>query len=273
MDIKFDPTAVLTNILTEKSAKIAFAALIIDLLLTATAVGLLVGTGYKDHWLTTTEAGIVAGCAIVGFAVIWFILYLQTREELTDVYTLVRKQISGRWLVKYATSPNYGEVEERFVSCDIQEDTLLKLEMKFTIVQSPIFSPQEPNVVKDIALRLTDSGYKLFYYFETKRALASNIVELLPPNDSRRGEVEIETLGMLEFDRPASKKDKVQEMRGKWYDLNGNMMRLMKLLQMAEEAKLRNIPFDRIAFDEIPVSQIHFDADMGPVTFSYQGQK
>jgi hypothetical protein len=87
--------------------------------------------------------------------------------------------------------------------------------MRFSIVQNPIFSPQEPNVVKDIALRMTDTGYKLFYYFETKRSLVDEIVKLLPINDPHRKEVEIETLGMLEFDRPLKKEDKVQHINGK----------------------------------------------------------
>jgi hypothetical protein len=51
------------------------------------------------------------------------------------------------------------------------------------------------------------------------------------------------------------------------------MMRIMKLMQMAGEAEIKGINFEPTAFGDIPVSQIHFDADMGAVSFSYQGQK
>ncbi|GLH77043.1 hypothetical protein SSBR45G_19510 [Bradyrhizobium sp. SSBR45G] len=233
----------------------------------------MVGTSYKDHWLTPIEAGVVVVGSLVGFAVIWFILYIQTRDDLTDIYSIVRKQIAGTWQVKYATSPNYGDVKDRIVNCDIQEDTVRKLEMRFSIVQNPLFSPQGPNVVKDIALRMTKTGYKMFYYFETERVLADDIVTLLPVDDPNRRGIQIETLGMVEFDRPLKKTDKVQLMTGKWYYLNGNMMRLMKLLELADHAKLLNQPFTPIAFNDVPVSQIHFDADMGSITFAYQGQK
>ncbi|MGJ5180812.1 hypothetical protein ACQR16_26625 [Bradyrhizobium oligotrophicum] len=47
----------------------------------------------------------------------------------------------------------------------------------------------------------------------------------------------------------------------------------MKLLELAEQAKLLNQPFTPIAFGDVPVSQIHFDADMGSISFVYQGQK
>jgi hypothetical protein len=145
--------------------------------------------------------------------------------------------------------------------------------MPFTIVQNPIFKSQVANVVRDVALRMTDTGYKLFYYFETERFLVDDIVKLLKPGDSHRGEVQVETLGMLEFDRPLKNDAKVQQMTGKWYDLNGNMMRILQLMQMAHEAKIKNIPFEPVAFNEIPVSEIHFDADMGRVTFDFQGEK
>jgi|SRR6185437_4837435 len=273
MDLKIDPTEFVKGVFTEKSARLAFAALVIDLVLAAAIVATIVGNTYRDHWLTSTQISIIVVGSIIGFAVIWFILYIQTRNELADIYSIVRKQISGTWQVQYATSPTYGNVRERIVNCDIQEDTVRKLEMRFTIVQNPIFSPQGPNVVKDIALRMTETGYKMFYYFETKRSLIKEIVDLLPGNDPHRAEIEIETLGMVEFDRPLKEDGKVQVMSGKWYDLNGNMMRLMKLIEMSEQAKLLNKPFTPIAFDDIPVSQIHFDADMGSITFNYQGEK
>ena len=78
---------------------------------------------------------------------------------------------------------------------------------------------------------------------------------------------------MLEFERRVKNDDKVQLMSGKWYDLNGNMMRILKLMQMAHEAKIKDAPFQPMAFNEIPVSQIHFDADMGGVAFQFQGEK
>jgi hypothetical protein len=273
MEFKFDPTEFLKGVFTEKSAKLAIAALLVDLLLAAAVVGILVGSGWRERWLGPTETWIMAVGSILGFGVIWFILYIQTRQDLTDIYSIVRKQISGTWQVKYATSTSYGEVEERIVNCDIQEDAVRKLEMRFTIVQNPIFKSQEPNVVKDVALRMTDTGYKLFYYFETERFLTDDVVKLLRPGDSHRGEVQVETLGMLEFERPVKNDDQVQLMSGKWYDLNGNMMRILKLMQMAHEAKIKDAPFQPMAFNEIPVSQIHFDADMGGVAFQFQGEK
>ncbi|MGJ5180813.1 hypothetical protein ACQR16_26630 [Bradyrhizobium oligotrophicum] len=106
-------------------------------------------------------------------------------------------------------------MKDRIVNCDIQEDTVGKLEMRFTIVQNPLFAPQGPNVVKDIALRMTETEYKMFYYFETERVLADDVVKLLPVGDPHRGGVQIETLGMVEFDRPLKKTDKVQLMTGK----------------------------------------------------------
>lgn len=236
MDFKI-LTEFLKGIFTEKSAKLAIAALLLDLCLATAVLVILVGSGWKDHWLSPTETWIMAVGSILGFAVIWFILYIQTRQDLTDIYTIVRKQISGRWQVRYATSTRYGEMEERIVNCDIQEDTVRKLEMRFEIVHNPIFKSQGPNVVKDVALRMTDTGYKLFYYFETDRFLMDDIVKLLKPGEARRAEIQVETLGMLEFERPARNDDKVKLMSGKWYDLNGNMMRVLKLIEMAHEAK------------------------------------
>ena len=49
----------------------------------------------------------------------------------------------------------------------------------------------------------------------------------------------METLGTPEFERLVKNDDKVQLMSGKWYDLNGNMMRILKLMQMAHEAKIK----------------------------------
>jgi hypothetical protein len=273
MEMKFDLSEFLKGVFTERSAKLAIAALLIDLLLIGAVVAILVGPTYKEDWLSFREKVMVAAGSIVGFAVIWFILYIQTRQDLIDIYSVVRKQITGTWQVKYAASTSYGDVEERIVTCEIREDILRKLEMRFSLVQNPIFMPQEPNVVKDIALRMTETGYKLFYYFVTRRSLVREIVDLLPRDDPHRAEVEIETLGMLEFDRPLKNGDKVQLMTGKWYDLNGNMMRILKLMQLDKEARVREIHFQPIAFDAIPVSQIHFDADMGAVSFIYQGQK
>ncbi|MGJ5180814.1 hypothetical protein ACQR16_26635 [Bradyrhizobium oligotrophicum] len=59
MDLKFDLTGFFKGVFTEKSARLAFAALVIDLLLAAATVAVMVGTRYKDHWLTPIEAGVV----------------------------------------------------------------------------------------------------------------------------------------------------------------------------------------------------------------------
>jgi hypothetical protein len=268
-----DLIKIVNDLLTERSARLAFAALLIDIVMCSFIVALLVGFNYQNNWLSPTASVAMSAVAAIAFAIIWFILYIQKRKELTDIYSVVREQISGTWQVKYSTSPDYGDVEERIVNCDIGVDTIEKLEMKFTIVQSPLFSPQSPNVVKDVALRMTETGYKLFYYFQIKRPLVQDLVELLPKGDLHRAGIEIETLGMLEFDRPPKPSEKVPIMAGKWFDLNGNLMRLMKLIQLKQEAKAKGEPFDLISFDRIPVSQMHFDANMGSVIFTYQGHK
>ena len=186
----------------------------------------------------------------------------------------VRKQISGRWLVTYSASVSYHETEARYVTCDIKENLIRKLEFEFAIVGSPIFQNQNGQIVKDIALRETDAGrYSLFYYFETERKLVESLRSLLIIERDQREEIIIETLGILNFEAPVSDRQSVQEMSGKWYDLNGNMMRILELARLKKEADLRHEIFAPIAFNKIPVSDIHFDADMGSVTFSFQGKR
>jgi hypothetical protein len=117
MEFKFDPTEFLKGVFTEKSAKLAISALLVDLLLAAAVIGMLVGSNWRDHWLGPTETWIMGVGSVLGFGVIWFIFYIQTRQDLTDIYTIVRKQISGTWQVKYATHTSYGDLEERVVNC------------------------------------------------------------------------------------------------------------------------------------------------------------
>jgi len=58
-------------------------------------------------------------------------------------------------------------------------------------------------------------------------------------------------------------------MRGRWYDLNGNVSRLFALLDSKAATEIKGEEFKPMRLSQVSIhQQKHFDADMGLIEFS-----
>jgi|GEM_PF-5427722 len=262
----------LTN---NKNARLAVASFVISTLVTAVAL-LIVSFSYDDkgfHFSVPSQLSIAFVVAyLIMFIASWFILYLLNAKDNEDIYTEVRKNLQGDWTVTYAANkgPVSGVevVPARSAPCTIDVNQEQKLIMKYRIHKNPIFLDDEGQIVRDVAVRYNEEGgYTLLYYYKAERSLQPPIVQSLVPNGGDPSVVEIEVFGHLKFSKPADE-DKVRQIEGHWYDLNGNVSRLFALLDLKIAAAYRKEQFQPVLLSQVPIHQTNFDADMGIVTFA-----
>ncbi|QAU46230.1 hypothetical protein [Bradyrhizobium guangzhouense] len=257
-----------------RSAKLALSALIISTLLVAGALA-IVSVNYDNGWKfevpPTFKLAFVVAYFVI-FVASWFILYLLNSKDAADVYSEVRELLKGGWLVSYRA--NIGPVSqvvtvpERQTQCQIViNPDNMKLELAFKLKNNPLFRDDEKQQIRDVGFRYNeDGGYTMFYYFTGQRTINSDIAESLV-TDGSTDEIPIEIFGRVTFAKP-SRGQLVNEMAGRWYDLNGNICRLFALLDMKKVAEIKQEPFERVRLLDVPIHKKYFDADMGEVTFS-----
>jgi hypothetical protein len=108
--------------------------------------------------------------------------------------------------------------------------------MQFDPTENILFSDVDQNI-SQISLRHVESNkYILMYYYSGKRKLKDDIAASIEQDYANHdvARVDVETFGMLTFEVPLGE-DKITEMNGSWYDLNGQMRALGLLLR--ERAK------------------------------------
>ena len=262
----------LLKLTDNKNARLALAAFVISTLVIAVAI-LIVSISYDDkgfHFVIPANLSIayVSGYLIL-FIGSWFILYLLNARDGIDVYTEVRKSLTGDWTVTYAA--NKGPVSDREIvpqragpaKIDVNQEQ--KLIMVFKIINNPIFADDQNQIIRDVAVRYNDEGgYTLMYYYKGERALQPKIgAESMI---DKRDNIEVEIFGHLTFNKPADG-EKVRQIKGHWFDLNGNISRLFGLLDLRTAAAYRQENFAPMRLSEVPIHQSNFDADMGAVNF------
>jgi hypothetical protein len=257
-----------------RSAKLAFAALIISSLLVACAIA-IVSVSYDNGWKVnvpqTFKLAFVVAYFII-FVASWFILYLLNSKDASDVYSEARELLKGAWVVTYqeAHGPVSSSVvvPKRATPCFISiNPENLKLELVFQVRDNPIFKDDDKQQIRDVGFRYNEEGgYTMFYYYTGQRSVHSNISEsIIAEGDP--SEITIEIFGRVMFARPGSGKS-VVDMSGHWYDLNGNLSRLFALLDMKKVAEIRREDFAPVRLSDVPIHSKYFDADMGEVAFS-----
>ena len=144
--------------------------------------------------------------------------------------------------------------------------------MKFRIKDNRIYTDDEGQIIKIISIRNDhDYHYHLFYYFKGERKLQRLISDAIKPEMGRHSTdaIEVEFLARVTFEAP-SNAVKVLKMAGEWYDLNGNISKLLAILAALDEAQhgdeLGQKTFEPKPFSDIGVPA--YSASMGTIDFS-----
>ncbi len=272
-----DILARLLGFIDNKNTRLAVAAVVITTLLVSCGIA-ITSVSYDHGWKFIIRPEFQAAFVIaylVLFVTSWFILYLLNSKDATDVYSEAREKLVGQWIVTYEA--NVGPVSQqvvvasRTIGCFISVNELKKLEMVFRIHDNPIFRDDEKQVVRDVAIRANESGgYTIFYYYAAPRGIQPQVaIHILPEEgqNQRPDEVEVEIFARVNFEKsPAG--GVVNKMQGKWFDLNGNVSRLLALLDSQKVAEIRSEEFKPMRLSQVPIHQKNFDADMGAIEFS-----
>jgi len=205
----------------------------------------------------------------IGVFAIWFILYLMSSKDATDVYSEVRNLLKGGWIVSYKAAqsevPAILMQDVGRTTCQIIVTASKKLRIKFfDSEEGGIVRPDDEHIVSDVAVRYgDDSRYVMFYYGKFARTLIPEVARLIAP--ASEGEdtshINVEYFARVTF---APDDGTVKEMSGDWYDLNGNASRLMSIIAAARQKK---DAFQPIRLRDAPVSRENFSAKIGFITF------
>lgn len=268
--------AKLLGFIENRNTRQAIAAIAISTLLIGCSIA-IVSINYDGGWhLKIPQQFAIAFIVVylVIFVASWFILYLLNLKDGQDVYSEVRDNLSGMWVVTYDADigPVSGQVvvPTRAIGCFISVNAEQKLELTFRVKDDPIFKDDERAVIRDVAVRYNDSGgYTMFYYYSGERCIKEECEKLILPEEghNRADEVEVEVFGHVQFEKKP-KSGRIESMTGHWFDLNGNLSRLFALIDMKVVAQIKQQTFERIRLSQVPIHQKHFDADMGTVSFT-----
>jgi hypothetical protein len=224
---------------------------------------------------SVVSAAILIAIFLLMFFVIWYILYIQYVREAEDIYSYLRKKLEGRWQAEYdfAVLQNYIFSRRPVSNFDfVINASTKKLEMKFDPSYNKIFSSVGENV-SQISLRNVEGNkYALMYYMRSERKLADEYVKcILPEYDNQPdiGLVEVEAVGMLDFTDVRG--EHIKEMRGAWYDLNGQMrtlgLFLREKMKVEEAGQIYKAKLSSFVDGHI------VSAKMGEIIFKFQGVK
>lgn len=192
-------------------------------------------------------------------------------KEAEDVYSFARDSLKGKWMVYYDIQNGYtGPVVARpAVSCDIDVNQLnKKLELKFKITDNPIYEDSD-QIIQSVAVRDSAPGqYYMMYYFEGSRGvkidLAKHIISDKIVPDPRN--VTVEIYGIVYFSMiPGSKE--IREMKGEWYDLNGNITLLFALYDRVLKLSGEEKENFQVKLSDVHIGSENFNAKMGGILF------
>jgi hypothetical protein len=174
------------SFIENKSTRLAVAAIVIATLLIGCALIIVGGVTHDANgWHFGAPPQFQIAFVIAYFVLFiggWFILYLLTAKDASDVYSEVREKLVGQWVITY--DADIGPVSKqiavprRNIGCYIWVNAELKLELVFRIRDNPIFKDDEKQIIKDVAIRYNDTGgYTMFYYYKDRRGLQPQMVQ------------------------------------------------------------------------------------------------
>jgi hypothetical protein len=225
---------------------------------------------------TSASSGVRHLAAIVYlpvFVLVWFIFYLQINSERDDMYSGIRKKLSGHYMVTYEASngPNRPAVLEPAlqVPCEIRiNPENKKLELVFRVKDNPIYTDDE-DTVSAVALRY-DLGnkYELFYCLNTNRQLKDVVTDYIVEDQSFSQEkgIEVRAFGLLRFEAGLDK-DKIKSLKGEWFDLNGRVTQIFALLDEINQTRVKQEKFSKKSLLQIAITPDNFYALMGNIEF------
>jgi hypothetical protein len=179
----------------------------------------------------------------------------------------------GTWEVRYPFSGDEPEKLRRYdprISGQIYiNDTTRKLEMRFIVTGDNIWADRD-QVIDMISLRNSvQDEYSMIYYYKGKRRLtekaASHIVPEATGSDSAT--VDVEVFASLDFQ--AKRGVPIRRMKGRWFDLNGNIVRVLLLMEQAD--KQSGTPPFRSKLSEVSVPDTRQFMPMGELFFEWIG--
>lgn len=216
------------------------------------------------------SAAILAALFLIMFFVVWFILYIQYTKEAEDIYSHLRVKLAGSWTASYDYTiagkyvfPARPKARFRFI---INQNK--KLEMEFEPADNMLFSDVDQNV-SQISLRHIDANrYSLIYFFSNKRTLHESIVQSIEADfpNQEINKIDVEVFGMLTFEDPLGDQ-KINELVGSWYDLNGQIRTLGVLMRERGRAEANNVLKDYRTKLSALVVEHSVSAKMGEVIF------
>lgn len=176
----------------------------------------------------------------------------------------------GTWIVNY-TSHSLNGLEfspTRFTvgcSININPDTR-KLEFRFNTKDNPIYA-DEIHTISIVALRRdVERTYNLFYYFEGAQKLQPRFFTHITKEEGvGNDKLEIEYLGIVKFEVKQNLLQ-VLEMKGSWYDLNGNIARANVLLNELNDASAKEAELPQRRLSDMEVATV--GARLGDVEFT-----
>jgi hypothetical protein len=271
------------EVLGSKSVTLAFVALVIAVLVASVTyfifsfAGGEAGKNSKALFETipVTLQLLVFGVFLLAFVAVWFMLYVQYVREAEDIYSRLREKLTGSWQVKYELYPGQNR-NPAFdyvpsIVCDVAvNEATKKLEIHFDIKDHPLFEDGK-QIIQTIALRHeSENRYSMSYYYKMARGLnpllATHILK--DDTDEKQTDLLVEIFATLIFE-DVKPKEKVKLIKGEWFDLNGNLIRLFSLVSEIKEHQ--DPDSDRIfrkKLSDAEITRDNFAALMGEINFS-----
>lgn len=209
---------------------------------------------------------------VFSFVLIWFLLFSQFASETHDVYSSLRKKLIGNWTVQYEIEPGqrYTEIWHPLpaIACTLALNPVAKLEIRYIVKDNPLYA-NASQIIQGISITHTsENKYYFSYYYKNNRELSPHLAHLLM-NEKDEGpleEIEVEVFVILEFEDIRTRKS-IDSLRGRWFDLNGNLIRLFSLGAEFEKHADDQVQVRR-RLSDAKVDRENFKALMGDVTFS-----
>ena len=229
-------------VLRDKVTKLAAVALFLSATITLILWVLFAGTinfGSKEfkaslETLTPYTAIAISASFVIFFFVLWYILYIQYIKEAEDVYSRLREKLEGSWLSEYDYFVGGAYLFDqrpialfKFVM-NIEE----KLEMEFDPKQNMLFSDANENLNVISIRHVQGNRYSLTLYYKQERRLRGEILKYIERETETAdpAKLNVEVFSILSFEEPRGSA-RITQMRGEWFDLNGNLRALGLLMK------------------------------------------
>jgi hypothetical protein len=262
--------------ITGRAAKLALSAVVVVTILMGACL-VIFGGGSPTNFHAAPYPVLFGILYVVVFFLFWIVLLWMDRSEWEDGYTPIRKKLEGNWHLEYSSvlgSDMDNRLGEGNLGASIFINPLTKkLEMKFRIHNNRIYADDDSQIIRVTALRNDhDYFYDLFYYFKGERELQPRVADHLAQDGVYNGKVEVEFVAKLSFEAPENIK-RVTEIKGEWYDLNGNISRLLsasaQIDDVAERGKQALARMEPIKLFELVAPS--YKALMGDLRFVRDG--